>query len=303
MEVRIFTMITRSGLHCGIGQGLSDIDLPTAKESVSGYPFVPGSTVKGVLRDRFVAMKNPGQKSLAAFGEGPGANKSPGFASALSFSDARLVCLPVRSYFGTFAYLASPYSLSNVAEMLRWAEREAAPSLPVYPHETDIYRASVTSCSRLVARTQKKQVLLEDLDLTIDEHSTDLADQWANQLAELIYPGDTEASGYFKERFVICDDDIMSFLCTTALPVAPHIQIAENGVVKDGALWLEEFVPPEAVFAGKVIGERGKGEKNQDYQAKELLDLVCGKSINCQIGGNATTGRGLVSMNFSAKEA
>jgi len=53
METRMFTLKTRSGLHCGIGQGLSDIDLPTAKESVSGYPLVPGSSLKGVLRDRF----------------------------------------------------------------------------------------------------------------------------------------------------------------------------------------------------------------------------------------------------------
>lgn len=302
MEMRTFILRSRSGLHCGIGQGLSDIDLPTAKEAVSGYPFVPGSSIKGVLRDLFDGQTDPdnAQKFLAAFGR-PSQDGGPDFASALSFGDARLICLPVRSYFGTFAYLSSPYSLNILKDILERARSEGLPAFPDFPRETNTYRCVVTSGSKLVPHTRDDRILLEDLDLLIQGNST-LADSWAEIISNLLFPGEDEHSQQgkrmFLERFVIVDDDVMSFLCETALPVATRIRIGENGVVLQGALWLEEFVPPEAIFAGTVFGENGAGEYS-DLTASELLDFVCADPIDCQLGGHATVGRGLVSIRFS----
>ena len=51
---RIFTLRSLSPVHCGVGQGLNDIDLPTARNSVSGHPIVPASSIKGVLKDEFL---------------------------------------------------------------------------------------------------------------------------------------------------------------------------------------------------------------------------------------------------------
>lgn len=295
MEMKIFTLKTRSGLHCGVGQGLSDIDLPTAKESVSGYPLVPGSSLKGVLRDHFDDDSN-NDKFMACFGkEGTGGHDN--FASALSFSDARLICLPVRSYFGTFAYLASPYSLNIFRDILLQSGQADIPALPSFPTETDSYRASLPESSKLVSFDRlADRVLLEDLDLLVDGNSSTIAGKWAQLISNILYPKDEESQKIFIEHFAIADDNVLAFLCETALPVTAHTKIGDNGVVAKGALWYEEYVPPEAVFIGAIYGEQGK-DKNR-LSASELLDFVCHDPVDIQIGGSATTGRGLVSINF-----
>lgn len=307
MKMKIYALKTRSGLHCGIGQGLSDIDLPTARESVSGYPIIPGSSLKGILRDHFSQPEDSRdskeyQKFLAAFGPDTKSSGEIDFASALSFTDSRLICLPVRAYFGTFAYMASPYSLNVLKMLLKQAGRETLPGIPSYPSpkDTDSYRASITQNSKLISFGKlENRILLEDLDLLVDKNSGSLADDWAEVIGEMLYPGDEEGLKLFKERFAIADDNVMAFFCESALPVAAHTKIGENGVVQTGALWYEEFVPPEAIFVGAVFGEAGKGDKNKQFGADDLLDFVCSKHIDCQVGGNATTGRGLVSITFA----
>lgn len=300
MQTRLFFLRTLSGLHCGVGQGLSDIDLPTAKESVSGYPFVPGSSIKGVFRD-YHRSSDLQDQFKAAFGQMVVDDGSLDFAAALAFGDARLVCLPVRSYFGTFAYLTSPYALTVAREYLCRTDTPAVPIIPFFTQETNTYRAAIPSGSRLVHQPVADRVLLEDLDLLRDASQDDLAGLWASLIAGLIHPDEDEsgeqARRLFIERFVIVDDDIMSFLCETALPVAARICIGEDGVVRRGALWYEEYVPPEAVFFGAVVAENGFGP-HRDIGALELLNTYCSQPLYCQIGGNATIGRGLVTINF-----
>lgn len=301
MNMKLYTVKTRSGLHCGIGQGLSDIDLPTAKESVSGYPFVPGSSIKGVLRDRFGGKQDTKDTFEAAFGRDAKEGELD-FASSLSFGDARLICLPVRSYFGTFAYLASPYSLNILAEALRRTGRAETPALPIYPAQTSTYRASVPEGSKLISENFHKQVLLEDLDLLVDPESSALAEKWSKVISGILFPAADDharqSSVMFQQRFLIADDDVMSFLCETALPVSTRIRInQDSGVVDNGALFMEEFVPPETIFLGQIFAEQGYG-RYRHLTADDLINFVCGEPIDCQLGGNATTGRGFVTINF-----
>ena len=175
------------------------------------------------------------------------------------------------------------------------------PDVPFFVQETDTYRAAIPEGSRLVHYPMATRVLLEDLDLLVDAGQADLALRWANLVAGLLHPGqegtEVQACRLFKERFVIVDDDVMSFLCETALPVAARIRIGENGVVERGALWYEEYVPPEAVFCGAVVAENGFGP-HRNINAGDLLNTFCSHTLHCQIGGHATIGRGLVAINF-----
>ncbi len=299
METKIYTIKTRSGLHCGIGQGLSDIDLPTAKEPISGYPFIPGTSLKGVLRDRFV---NNGDQVTFATAFGQEATDKIDYAAALSFTDARLIALPVRAYFGTFAYLTSPYALNLLKDTLRQAGVKELPALPGYPAptDTDNYRASLPQGSKLIGTGNlANRVLLEDLDLLVEPESSSEADLWAKFIAKMIYKDDEEGQRLFRERFVIADDNVLAFFCETSLPVATHTRIGENGVVVRGALWFEEFVPPETVFYGNIYAENSRNPRSRELSAGELLDFVCSQPIHCQVGGSATTGRGLISMTFA----
>ncbi|MBM9520416.1 type III-B CRISPR module RAMP protein Cmr4 [Desulforhopalus vacuolatus] len=301
MKMQLYFMQTRSGLHCGVGQGLSDIDLPVAKHSLTGHPLVPGTSIKGVLRDYFEETEEQ-EKFAAAFG-GMQKGKSD-FASALSFTDCQLICLPVRSYFGTYAHAASPQTLRLLKEEMTRGGYENLPEIPrfAHPQDTTEYHSAVPKDSRL-RRAGGKQLLLEELDLLVDTEFQKNADEWAALLAEELCPNDAEGQSFFHEGFVVVDNDVLNFLCETSLPVSAHNKIGENGVVEDGALWYEEYVPAETLFLGAVYGENGRGEKHHNLSAGALLDLVCSTPLSLQVGGNATTGRGLVSMIFSQRRA
>jgi CRISPR/Cas system CMR subunit Cmr4 (Cas7 group RAMP superfamily) len=51
MITRPFLLHAFSPLHAGTGHAADVIDLPTARYKATGIPFVPGSSIKGVLRD------------------------------------------------------------------------------------------------------------------------------------------------------------------------------------------------------------------------------------------------------------
>ena len=56
-------------LHVGVEDTLGGVDLPTMKERHTGYPLVPGSSVKGVLRAELEPPPDANRKGfLAAFG-------------------------------------------------------------------------------------------------------------------------------------------------------------------------------------------------------------------------------------------
>jgi CRISPR-associated protein Cmr4 len=302
MMVKPYILKTRSGLHCGTGQGLSDIDMPTAKEAISGFPFVPGSSLKGVLRDYFDGR---GQADVfeAAFGQ---AGEVPEFASALSFGDARMLCLPARSYFGVFAHVCSPFSLRIWRDILQQAGRTGLPAIQAFAAPAGAYCAAATTATVLKVphdgRTPAQQhILLEDMDLLLDADHSQIADRWAEAIGTLLYPDDVETAvedrRVFSERFMIVPDDVLTFLCETALPVAARIRIGDNGVVETGALWYEEYTPPETLFVGILAAEGGRGKHNR-FSAQVLMDAVTARPIDCQIGGGATIGRGMVYIRF-----
>lgn len=88
-------------VHPGTGQDSSSvIDLPVAREAATGFPVIPASSLKGVLRDgRTDEASNQVFGSLEQTGE-------------LTLTDARLLLLPVRSYAGSFALITCPLALS-----------------------------------------------------------------------------------------------------------------------------------------------------------------------------------------------
>jgi len=48
---RILYLFTRTPLHVGAGSSVGAIDQPIQRERHTGFPTIPGSSLKGVLRD------------------------------------------------------------------------------------------------------------------------------------------------------------------------------------------------------------------------------------------------------------
>jgi len=287
-QKKMFLIRAMSNIHCGTGQGLDDIDLPTAKETATGFPLIPGSTIKGVLRDHFSHTAAKKQDINAAFGpEFTDTNKDQ-FASALMITDARLLLLPVRSFTGVFAYVTCPLILRRLASDLAQTNIKIPDKVP-----------SVSVRQALVAENSKNlvgdQLLLEDLDIKADKGNLqwqELADFLAGKIFDKAWSDEVA-----KSRLTLISDDVFSFLCTTALPVAARIKLnPATGVVERGGLWYEESVPAEAVFSGLIAAT--DSYTKSVISATEILQKFALDTLTLQLGGKATTGKGLCSMQF-----
>lgn len=286
MLTRIFHLNALSALHVGVGQAVGVVDLPIARAKATNLPIVPGSAIKGVLRDECTDAAN--QKTL--FGPASINGDETAHASALAFGDAHLLLLPARSMAGVVAFITCPFVLARYAQDLQRANVANIPAVP-----DNVQGAQTCNATNTKIRANNNTVVLEDLDL----QACDGADGWANFIAKQLYPNEAADKNWgklFKEHFAIISDDDFSFLADTATEIRARIRINdERGVVQKRALWYEENLPAESVLWGVIAAgaARDKSEQNpEQVMASFAQTIVPEKTI--QIGGKATVGRGLV---------
>lgn len=290
MHTRLLFVHALSPLHAGTGQGVGVIDLPIAREKATNLPYLPGSSVKGTLRDRCE------DKEKRKFVFGPDTKAEEEQAGAAVFSDQRLLCLPIRSLAGTFAWVTSPYILHRFLRDAREAELPNQATLPTQvpqPTKTEECRVIDTGCALLMP-----QVYLEDLDLTAQVDTQVTA--WATWLAGYIFPGDPTWQKMFTKRLCIVHDDTITFLLQTATEITARIKLQDDTkTVQQGGLWYEEALPTETILYGLVLEtpmkQNGKTIKVFDVLSKLTSDKML------QLGGKATVGRGLCRIQVVSK--
>ncbi len=273
----------------GYRPGHRHYDLPIAREKATGLPFLPGSSVKGSLREGCVDA----QKRKALFGpdkkEGPEEH-----AGTVQFSDQRLLLLPVRSLRGTFAWVTSPYVLKRLVRDARDADDNGLAHDVPTPQSDDTKQDCLVTAGNTLEMSGK--VYLEDLDLTVSSDPTKQAqtEQWAEALARAIFtpPQNAEWQDFFKQRLCIVPDDVLNFLLDTATEITARIALEEDSkTAAEGQLWYEEALPCETVLFGMVLAVKiGKVGLNPSDALAEIQTLT---SKPMQFGGKATVGRGL----------
>lgn len=279
METRPYLLHALSPLHAGTGQAADVIDLPIARMRSTGIPIVPGSSVKGVLRDaRRDGLSEDEWKAVF----GPDNTNAGEHAGALIVGDARLLALPVRSFRGTFAWVTCPLLLSL-------AKRDLG---ELCPHEVPQVQDSAQARVALVVagsvvRHSDKKVYLEDLDLAAQENGG--IEGWANWLAGLVWSDQPNA---LRDRWVVVSDETMTFLWETATQIDTRVRIQEDTrTVARGALWTEESLPPETILLGLMVGEYSRRSECRLQPAEVLNRALAGREV-VQFGGKATVGRG-----------
>lgn len=283
MKARLLFVHALSPLHAGTGQGVGAIDLPVAREKATDLPYLPGSSLKGVLRD---ACKD-NEKRKKVFG--PDTDSAHEYAGSVQISDQRLLLLPVRSLVGTFAWVTSPYILHR---FLRDAENVNVSDIPSdVPAPTSVTSCFVSSdgCPIVV----DNQVVLEDLGLTAETNSG--AREWAEWIGRQVFPDDTSWQKMLTARFCVIHDDVLGFLLDTATEVIARVKLLEDTkTVKKGGLWYEEALPTETVLSGLVVATPVRATPDEVFT--ELAALM-GKPL--QLGGKATVGRGLCRLRIT----
>lgn len=299
-NARLYWLHTITSLHVGAGRGAGAIDLPLVRERATQWPYVPGSGVKGVLASLHGAAdaEKRQQNNVFAFGKPPADNTTDVSESAgsLVFCDARLLCLPVRSLMGTFAWVTCPLALQRLKE--DW-QRAGVKDLPDVPSLAVDKAACVLkyqdgdkqlTCPLVHEHTNAKKetintIYLEDLDLQAVDCS--LTASWADKLATAL------AIDNFQHRFAVVHNDVFQFLCTTALEVRARIGIdSASKTVKAGALWYEEALPSESILYGLVWCDKVFG--GGAVTAEHLFKQYCQGEVTLQMGGKASTGKGIV---------
>ena len=281
MQTTPFLIHALSPLHAGTGQAIDVIDVPTARMQATGIPFVPGSSIKGVLRD--ARRDHDADKRRAVFG--PDTDHASDHAGALVVSDARLLALPVRSFRGTFAWVTSPLLLTlTKRDLVEASTRAKAASTELLVPSFDGRGAMVSEGSKCL---HSGRVFLEDLDLPA-KPGAKYMEPWTKLLAPYASPGDD----IFTGRFVIVDDDTMTFLWETATQMDARVRLDESTrTAATGALWLEESLPPETLLIGLLAADRSR-RKQVPMKPEEVLAFALDQEEVVQIGGKASVGRG-----------
>lgn len=307
-NTRLYWLHCMSPTHVGIGRGVGYIDLPIDRDAVTGWPIIRASAFKGVLADHYQATDaNRRTKPLlrAAFGVAGADNISN--SGALMPTDARLVCLPVRSFRGTFGWATSPLCLQILHRHLTLAGLKA-PNAPNKTLNEDT--CHITSESSLSEDTRatvagsaakiEKRVFLEDLDFKA--HICETATTWAKLIGEQVFADDPAWQQEFLKRFVVLPDMAFDYLCESGTEVHTRVRIDDElKTVAQGALWTEESLPAESILMGVVQCDRVFGTKKSEgdeVSPSRILDEFATKPLTLQIGGKATVGRGQVRCTF-----
>ncbi|MCA9945797.1 MAG: type III-B CRISPR module RAMP protein Cmr4, partial [Anaerolineales bacterium] len=257
----------------------------------TGLPYLPGSSLKGVMREQS-RMQNNGIADTAVFGPETDSILETNFqaASAL-FSDQRLLLLPVRSLVGTFAWVTSPFILRRLhRECDQIGDSSCPEAIPGPGAEQALIVPNVNQLTLDVGGGVRK-LILEDIDLTTS--SADKAVQeWANWLSTKIFADTWQP--IFMQKFCVVHDDLFSFLLETATEVIARNQLTPEKTSNN--LWYEEALPAETVLSGLVLAQQIR--KNEATPAEILQQVATLARGMVQLGGNATIGRGLCRIIF-----
>ncbi|MCI0392595.1 MAG: type III-B CRISPR module RAMP protein Cmr4 [Acidobacteria bacterium] len=304
MQAKLIFVHALSPLHAGSGQGVGVIDLPIAREKATGIPYLPGSSLKGTLRDLCTEDICQREKKEAVFG--PETANASDYAGSAQFSDQRLLLLPIRSLFGTFAWVTSPFLLQRFKrEAAETALTTQPPAEHPQPGSEQACVAEAVSAIKSGEGAQAK-VILEDLDLAAAPSAA--VTQWGNWLGQQIFPGAAgeEWRKLLTARLCVVPDDVLNFLLDTATEVTARIKLLDDKkTVQKGGLWYEEALPAETILSGLLVATEIKQNGQPRVTNADIFRIVGGTIVNnqrprpVQLGGKASTGKGLCYVHLA----
>lgn len=295
-----------SPVHMGAGQALGVVDNPIQREKHTNHPILAGSGLKGALRDVFEASKSELTRRIF----GPEASASE-HAGAVSFSDASVLLFPVRSLRESYAYITSPTALARLKRAAQLCELSFDWDIPAITNDSQCLVVSTKSklLVKDAAKEGSQRIILEtfEFEAQANEQVAKLA-EWLGSHALPERDGFKYFRDKIKQDLVLLSDTWFTYYVENGTIIEPHVRISdESGTADDKGLFYTENVPPEALFFSLVLVSKErvkKGEKRDDLMGSEkilktLLEVLDGKQT--QIGGDATSGRGLVFLKFIAQ--
>jgi len=279
--------------HLGSGQAAAAVDLPIIRESHTDYPLLPGTAIKGVLRQH--ASRTDPEITTTLFGTEPPQSGAPDTRAtnpgALVFTDGHLLAFPVRSLQAAFYWVTCPWVME------RWIRQRKAVGL-------DAPELQVSSLAPAATFTPRNNALV--LENRLVEGVTEKEDLQAigKEWSTLLPANEPQLQERFQSHLVSVPDELFADLVRRTTPVNARIQLTpgkttdkwvdpDNGNKEySGNLWYEETLPPDCLFSTLVTTRDGSDDPITG------ITLLFEEVTVAQIGGNETVGQGLATWTM-----
>ena len=278
-----------SPVHLGAGTAIGVIDNPIQRERHTGHPSFAGSGVKGAVRHGFEALG--GDPSLIDRLFGPASQSGELHAGAVSFGDAQLVAFPVRSLRNGYVYATCPQALARAQRLLALIGVKAGWTMP------EVAEGHCVLANPALLSGDKLH--LEAFEYSAQVSST--LPPLSQDLATKALPADP-VYDFFRTKLaqdlVVLSDTDFAYFAQHATLVEAHVRIDEaTGTADSGGLFYTENLPPESLLlAPLMVSATRSGKPAERLGAEDVMAKLKTVLDNrlLQIGGDSTTGRGLV---------
>jgi CRISPR-associated protein Cmr4 len=264
MSENIYFFIAESPVHAGCGQAMDAVDLPVIRERATGYPYLPGSTVKGVIREE--CDKNNQNEKI---------NKNQVFGSQdkagqVLVGDLNLLFFPVRCYELGWVWLTCPDLLRRYNECVKRQGGKDVFSFPVTVEEDNFFTCSDSGLSG--------KIHLEEFLFNKEETAGSFSVP-ANAIEHFPAEDAQNQCSYLEKKLLLISDKCFAYFVKNATEVVTRVRIdGDKGVVDKGALFYEECLPRDTVFYNTIAVKNVENFKIPDY---------------LRMGGDRTIGRGI----------
>ncbi|MGI6365388.1 MAG: type III-B CRISPR module RAMP protein Cmr4 [Bacillota bacterium] len=261
MKSALFGLLAETAVHSGTEASGGLIDLPVAREAVTNYPLLPGSSLKGTLRSAARSvLSEPEVEQL--FGK-------PDSAGTIAITDARLLLLPVRSLTSHFVWVTCPYILERLVRDLMLVGHPLTLTLEE-PEDNQVYAAT------------EAKLYLEELTLQAVARP-DMITAISDAIKPLIYHETVRNS--LAKHLVVVSKDRMHYFASYCLQVRARNQLDINTKISK-YFWYEESLPSDTLLYFAML-QRPEHEGNLE----RVASLFAGNPY-LQVGGNETVGQG-----------
>ncbi|HIP90317.1 MAG TPA: type III-B CRISPR module RAMP protein Cmr4 [Candidatus Nanopusillus sp.] len=317
----IMYIYAETPIHAGSGATLGVVDLPIQRERHTGFPIIQGSSLKGVLRNSLKGVKDNAlsnkrkicpikendivKEACRICGDIFGTEEGIG---GVSITDAKILAFPVRTLKGVFGWITCPLVLSRYKRDLSLVKGGNINwNIPNLNSE----EAIISKDSNL---KEDNYVYIEELQLKCVEN--EIVSTIAKEISEAL-PDDNiykEIKEKLKKDLVIVSNEVFRDLINLTTEIVTRIRIDPlKGIVKEGALWTEEYLPTDTILYSLILipsartlnlddlNEKLRNEienlKNYAEKIVKLFKILYDGRI-LQIGGDETIGKGFVRLKI-----
>lgn len=304
--------ITQTPLHMGTGTDLGIIDMPIQRERSTSFPKLEASGLKGSFREVFekiVKEKNAKKEMQSTqvledlFGPAPENMKDDNDrASALGFTDGRILFFPVKSVKDVYALVTCRTVLNRFIDDINMCQKTKLPFIQnVSSDKTTIYSKD----SKLLLNSDK--IILEEYVFNVEEMNAD-----EKRVIDFLY---NLLSHYYDDKIlfpksklvILPDDDFRDFVKYSTEVITRTRIDDESGTVTRGGLFTEEYLPVNTImyslvlatpiFLTKTIKEKSIIGNDEFDEVNNILKFFTDNLPTIiQLGGNSTLGKGLVKV-------